>query len=361
MTQHTDSRKIKRARRVATYAGGLVLLTGLAALISGWPVLLARYRSGVAATSAALAFFALALALINLGGRAVLRRQARRRAAKALGSSLAASSAGHRAFSRLVGAANPDAYLMRLPAVKWMLGYWGDAGLGQSASRMFLSLTACAAAGGLLLRWVTGSPILGLLASLAVTLGLATLVVMRALSLRRRFGEQLPDLLDRLADCLEAGFSLPQAFEFVRPNMPEPSSTETHRVVRQINLGYSVDQALEELGRRRPGPELDLLIEGLVLQRQLGGNMTDLMRNLAGFVRTRQNLEAEVRTLTAQGRLSAVVIALLVPASLVLLSFFPGYVTVLLRTTLGNLILVAAALLEVLGAAIVARVVRVEF
>jgi len=361
LTRYTNSRQIKQARRVATLTGGLVFLTGLAALVLGWPVLLARCRSGVAATSAALALLALASAFISWGERMVLRRDVRRRAAKALGSPLTGSSAGRRAFSRLVGAANPDAYLMRLPAVKWMLGYWGDAGLGQSASRMFLSVTACTAAGGFLLRWVTGSAILGLLASLAVTLGLATLVVMRALSLRRRFGEQLPDLLDRLADCLEAGFSLPQAFEFVRPNMPEPSSTETQIVVRQINLGYSVDQALEELGRRRPGPELELLIEGLVLQRQLGGNMTDLMRNLAGFVRTRQNLEAEVRTLTAQGRLSAVVIALLVPASLVLLSFFPGYVTVLLRTTIGNLILVAAALLELLGTAIVARVVRLEF
>lgn len=361
MTRYTNSRQINRARRVATFAGGLVLLIGLAALISGWPVLLARYRSGVAATSAALAFFTLASALINWGERMVLRRNARRRAAKALGSSLAGSSAVRRALSRMAGAANSDAHLMRLQFVHWMLGYWRDAGLGSSASRMLLSAAACVAAGGFLMRWITASAILGLLASLALSIGLAALVAMRALSLRRRFGEQLPDLLDRLADCLEAGFSLSQAFEFVRPNMPEPSSTETQIVVRQINLGYSVDQALEELGRRRPGPELELLIEGLVLQRQLGGNMPDLMRNLAGFVRMRQNLEAEVRTLTAQGRLSAVVIALLVPASLVLLSFFPGYVTVLLRTTIGNLILVAAALLELLGAAIVARVVRVEF
>ena len=361
MTRYTNSRQIHRARRVAIFTSGLVVLTGLAAIISGWPALLARYRSGVAAASAALALFTLALALINWGERMVLRRHARRRAAKALSSSLGGSSAGRRALSRLVGAANPDAYLMRLPAVQWMLGYWGDAGLGHSASRMLLSVAACAAAGGFIVRWVGASAILGLLASSAATLGVATVVVVRALSLRRRFGEQLPDLLDRLADCLEAGFSLSQAFEFVRPNMPEPTSRETQTVVRQINLGYSVDQALEELGRRRPGPELELLIEGLVLQRQLGGNMTDLMRNLAGFVRTRQNLEAEVRTLTAQGRLSAVVIALLVPASLVLLSFFPGYVTVLLRTTIGNLILVAAALLELLGAAIVTRVVRVEF
>jgi tight adherence protein B len=103
-----------------------------------------------------------------------------------------------------------------------------------------------------------------------------------------------------------------------------------------------------------------VLVEGLTLQRQVGGNMAAMMREMADLVRSRGELENEVRTMTAQGRLSAVVIALLVPVSLILLSLFPGYTDVLFKTTIGNLVLVAAGMLELLGAVIVARLVRIE-
>jgi tight adherence protein B len=81
---------------------------------------------------------------------------------------------------------------------------------------------------------------------------------------------------------------------------------------------------------------------------------------MAELVRRRVELQNEVKTLTAQGRLSAVVIALLVPVSLGLLSLFPGYTDVLFNTTIGNLVLIVAGILEIIGAAIVARLIRIE-
>lgn len=89
--------------------------------------------------------------------------------------------------------------------------------------------------------------------------------------------------------------------------------------------------------------------------------MALLMRELAGFMRSRVTLENEVRTLTAQGRLSAIVIALLVPFSVGLLSFFPGYVDILFQTDIGNMVLVAAGILELIGTGIILRVIRLEF
>ncbi len=350
-----------RSQVIAKILMAVLLLTGLLAIVPSWPTILESRRASAAAAAAGLAVLSFEFAVLDWVGRISWRRRARWRVWKELKVPHSSRGWASRTHQSLLRSLDVEPVVTRLAIVNWMLAYWSDAGLGDRATHMIFVWVVCTGLGSALIEWLSGSVLLAGLGSLLVTIGLATVVALRALAMRRRFAEQLPDLLDRLADCLEAGFSLPQAFEFVRPNMPEPASSETLAVVRQVNLGYSIDEALEQLGRRRPGPELELLIEGLVLQRQLGGNMTDLMRGVAGFVRTRQALEAEVRTLTAQGRLSAVVIALLVPASLILLSFFPGYVTELLRTTIGNLILVAAAMLELLGAAIVARVVRVEY
>jgi len=88
--------------------------------------------------------------------------------------------------------------------------------------------------------------------------------------------------------------------------------------------------------------------------------MIEMIREIAGLVRQRVELEKEIRTLTSQGRLSAVVIALLVPVSLGILSIFPGYTDVLFETTVGNLILISAGVLEVIGALIVSRLIRIE-
>ncbi|RLC99462.1 MAG: hypothetical protein DRI65_17215 [Chloroflexota bacterium] len=101
-------------------------------------------------------------------------------------------------------------------------------------------------------------------------------------------------------------------------------------------------------------------MEGITLQRQTGGDMIEMVREIAELVRQRVELEKEIRTLTSQGRLSAVVIALLVPVSLGILSIFPGYTDVLFETTIGNLILISAGVLEVIGALIVSRLIRIE-
>ncbi|MFL7813547.1 MAG: type II secretion system F family protein [Anaerolineales bacterium] len=177
---------------------------------------------------------------------------------------------------------------------------------------------------------------------------------------RRLFHDQFPAVLERLSDSLEAGFSLTQAIEFVVPNLSQPSSNEMALIVHHIRLGFTVDQALMELYQRRPIEDVRIFVEGLTLQRLVGGDISAMMRDLAQLVRSRVELENETKTLTAQGRLSAVVIALLVPISLGTLSLFPGYTDVLYKSTIGNLVLVAAGVLELLGTVLVARVIRIE-
>jgi len=242
-----------------------------------------------------------------------------------------------------------------------MMSNWVDAGFGEHPASLTAAILFSALGGYLLGYLPTRRPLLAVFAACLSWIALAVFITGRARLQRRRFGDQFPDVLDRLSDALQAGFSLPQAFDFVVPNLLEPSASEMSRMASQIALGYAIDEALTELYHRRPSEDVRLLVEGLTLQRQVGGDMPTMMREMATYVRGRVELENEVRTLTAQGRLSAIVIALLVPVSIGILSLFPGYTEVLFQTTMGNMVLIAAGILELIGAAIVARLVQIDF
>jgi tight adherence protein B len=240
------------------------------------------------------------------------------------------------------------------------LGLWQDSGFGFQPLSLLISISGLIG-GGILVGYLsTGRILLSGFITFLLLVGFLTLTYSRARTKRQLFQDQFPGVLDRLADSLQAGFSLPQAIEFVIPNLSQPSASEMAIISGQIQIGFTVDQALEELYQRRTNEDVRLLVEGLTLQRQVGGNMAVMMRDMADMVRVRVELKNEVQTLTAQGRLSAVVIALLVPVSLGLLSMMPGYTDVLFNTTIGNLVLVTAGVLEIIGAAIVIRLIRIE-
>jgi tight adherence protein B len=263
--------------------------------------------------------------------------------------------AGDRFFQRLL------APLFRRSLGARMMGNWVDAGFGEQPASLLAAILFSTLGGYMLGYLPTRRLLLAAFSAFLAWIALGVFVTWRARLQRRRFGDQFPDVLDRLSDALQAGFSLPQAFDFVVPNLLEPSASEMNKIASQISLGYAIDEALTELYKRRPSEDVRLLVEGLTLQRQVGGDMPTMMREMATYVRGRVELENEVRTLTAQGRLSAVVIALLVPISVGILSLFPGYTEVLFQTTLGNMVLIVAGILELIGAAIVSRLVRIDF
>ncbi len=241
-----------------------------------------------------------------------------------------------------------------------LYGWWQDAGFGSQPLPFLGLLIGIIGIGTTAGYFSFGSALLCVYFSSLLLLVFFVLLYYRAKAHRQLFQDQFPGVLGRLADSLQAGFSLLQAIEFMAPNLPEPSASDITRVFTQIQIGYSVEQALTALYHRYPNDDTRLLMEGITLQRQTGGDMIEMIREIAELVRQRVELEKEIRTLTSQGRLSAVVIALLVPVSLGILSIFPGYTDVLFETTIGNLILISAGVLEVIGALIVSRLIRIE-
>lgn len=237
---------------------------------------------------------------------------------------------------------------------------WQESGLGQGPTGLLGALTVISMGGFFLVFALTDRLLLGVFSAAGLLTGFISVVFYRAGLQRRKFQDQFSSLIDRLADSLQAGYTLPQAIHFVGPGLLEPSCSEMHRVDKMLQMGFPLAEALGDLQHRHSFEDLTLFVETLKLHQKVGGDIVRMFRELAEVVRERIELEKEIRTLTAQGRLSAVVITLLVPVSLGVLAFFPGYIDILFQTTPGNLVLISAVLLDGLGAIIVRRLIQIE-
>jgi tight adherence protein B len=128
---------------------------------------------------------------------------------------------------------------------------------------------------------------------------------------RRRlkaFNDQLGDTINLLANSLRSGYSFLQSMELVSREAPPPMSTEFRRVVQEVGLGLSTEEALENLLRRVPSEDLDLLITAVNIQMEVGGNLAQILETIGHTIRERVRIKGEIQVLTAQGRISAYVI-----------------------------------------------------
>jgi tight adherence protein B len=136
----------------------------------------------------------------------------------------------------------------------------------------------------------------------------------------RDFSDQLGDALNLMVNGLRSGYSVLQAMEAVAREMPPPIAGEFARVVQEVQIGLPLDQALNNMLRRIKSDDLDLCITAINVQREVGGNLAEILDVISFTIRERVRIKGEVRTLTAQGRYSGYVISLL-PIGLALVLF----------------------------------------
>jgi len=137
-----------------------------------------------------------------------------------------------------------------------------------------------------------------------------------------QFNKQLPDTITLIANALRAGSSFLQAIELVVREARPPISTEFARVIREVNLGLPFEQALENLVRRVSSDDLELMVTAISIQYTVGGNLAEILDSIAYTIRERVRIKGEIRTLTAQQRMSGYVVAFL-PIALV------GFLTII--------------------------------
>ena len=251
--------------------------------------------------------------------------------------------------------------LLRLPPVQRMVQEWIDAGLGSMASRPILLLILAG-----MLGWMSGSriagPLFGLALALVLPLAPRAWIAGRADAARRRFGEQLPLVMDSLASGLSAGLSFQQAAAYAAEELPRPASSALKTLSNRLALGFPVEEALTSLLDLYPEESLGMVVDGINLQRQFGGDLVRMLSETGARLRERVELEQEVRAVSAQGRLSGWVLAGLVPVSAgMLLLSNPRYIDILFDTWVGQSLLVFSLLLQLAGWAVISRLVRIAY
>ena len=174
------------------------------------------------------------------------------------------------------------------------------------------------------------------------------------------FIEQLVDALMSMSNSLRAGFSLTQALELVYREMPNPISQEIRVVCHEMRLGLPIDDALNGLLKRMPSRDLDLMVTAISIVRDVGGNLTEVFDNIAHTIRERQRIEGKIQTLTAQGRLQAIVMCLM-PFGLAALMCMVADLYLLFFTSLfGIIVLICIAVYIGIGALVIRKIMQID-
>jgi len=177
----------------------------------------------------------------------------------------------------------------------------------------------------------------------------------------KAFNDQLGDTLVLVANALRTGYSFMQAIEMVAREMMPPISVEFARTLKEMNFGVPTEAAMTNMAMRVDSDDLDLVITAVLIQRQVGGNLAEVLDSIAGTIRERIRIKGEIKTLTAQGRMSGVIISLLPVVLLLALKLInPGYVDLLFTHPAGQIMLGAAVLGQVLGIVTIQKIVTID-
>ncbi|GGH50808.1 hypothetical protein GCM10010975_04000 [Comamonas phosphati] len=251
--------------------------------------------------------------------------------------------------------------LQHMPRAHQLDRFIVQAGLDWTVSGLLLGCALLLAL-GVLAAVVLGQPLAVGLASGAVLGALPLLHVQR--KRRQRLGlmeRQLPEALDLIARALRAGHAFSSGLQMAGDELPDPIAGEFRMVHDEINYGTSLQQALSNLGERVPVTDLRYFVVAVLIQRESGGNLTEVLGNLSHLIRERLKLHAKVRVLSSEGRMSAWILGLMPFGLAGLLNLFnPEFMSPLWTDSIGITILKWLAAMMVIGMLMLRHIVRIR-
>jgi len=254
-----------------------------------------------------------------------------------------------------------NALLSRVPVAKHLDLLLERANVDMTLG-LFILCSLFASGVAIFLFLIVGQPF-----SLAVVVGLLALgcpyFYLKYITWRRlrRFLEQLPDALDMMSQSLQAGLGLTQAMVFVAKEMPDPLGTEFSVFIEEVNLGLPLADALKKLEERMALPEVRLFNTALLVQREVGGSLAELLNKLADIIRDRFRIERLIKSLTGQNRMSAWTVCS-IPPFLGVFMFIrePQMMNDMLNDPMGRAMLAAALVLEIIGIVVFRKLIKVH-
>ncbi|MEE9296474.1 MAG: type II secretion system F family protein [Phycisphaerae bacterium] len=173
--------------------------------------------------------------------------------------------------------------------------------------------------------------------------------------------EQLPEVFEALVGALRAGQSLPTAIGLVAGELPEPSRTEFGLVYQEQNLGIPIEDALGNMRQRLDQMDISFFVTAVQIQKQSGGNLAEVLENIGSIIRARIQLFGQVRVLTAEGRMSGIILLALPPVMILVMMFMnPDYASKLTDTDIGHKLLIGAGVAEFLGWAMIRKIIDIK-
>ncbi len=211
------------------------------------------------------------------------------------------------------------------------------------------------------LGFVFGGLLIGAFLVAVVILAGPGFLNFKAAARQRKFETQLPDTLTLLAGALRAGFSLMQAVDAVSQEVQNPMGKELRRVISETRLGRDLEEALEDTAVRMGSADFTWAVMAIRIQREVGGNLSELLMTVADTMLQRERLRREVKALTAEGRMSAYVLACLPPGlGLVMYGANPDYMRPLFTDSLGQILLALSLLGMIIGFFWMQKVVQID-
>lgn len=178
---------------------------------------------------------------------------------------------------------------------------------------------------------------------------------------REMFHRQLGDVLLMMANAMRSGFSFLQAVDIVAQDMKPPVSEEFGRMMHEVRLGVSTEEALENLSQRVKSDDLDLIITAVLIQRQVGGNLAQIFDTISATINDRLRMRREINTITAQGKLSGWVLGLMpVGIGMIMMAVNPEYMDSVMHSQIGRIVLFIGLISEVIGMLFIRKIVNIK-
>lgn len=222
----------------------------------------------------------------------------------------------------------------------------------------------------LLCGWLVflASMLFGLVVILAVVIGLLAMSIpFLAISIKRqrrflKFEEIFPDAIDLLCRAVRAGHAFTTGLDLIAKEMPSPVSDEFQRTYEQQNMGLPLRDALENLMRRIPLTDVRIFVTALMIQRESGGNLAEILDNLSHVIRERFKLMRQIRVYTAQGRLSLYLLVAIPPImGVIIYAMDREYIMQLFNDPLGIKFLITGIVLQVIGYFVIRKIIQPKF
>jgi tight adherence protein B len=206
-----------------------------------------------------------------------------------------------------------------------------------------------------------GSLVGGLVVGFIVALIPPATVNFLASRRRNAFLQLLPDTLQLLAGTLRAGYSLMQGVEAVSQEVSEPMGQELRRVVTESRLGRPLEESLDGVAERMASPDFAWAVMAIRIQREVGGNLSELLLTVAETMTQRERLRRDIKSLTAEGRISAIILGFLpLGLAFAMWAINPEYIGTLFNTTFGNVLLILALIGMLVGFAWMRQIIKIE-